>query len=417
MATSLWGKVYFRDLFAGLLQQEPGGRCVFTYDPSYLAREQPEAIAHTLPLREQPYTSEHGLHSFFDNLVAEGWFRNVQARALGVNPDDRFTLLLGFGRDLAGAVSVIDPEPQDGLRIDQGDPDAIAALASRASLSGIQRKLLVVKDEGGYRPAGPNELSTHIAKLGSSQLRDVVELEFLTTAAARVLLAGDPIVDMEIATVRKTSGPALVIPRFDRTPTGRKIHFEEFNQLLGRRSGDDKYEGAYEDMGRFIRETPGCLPAEADRLYRQILVCLLLGNTDAHFKNFAMFHTRDGLRLTPAYDLVAAAVYPEYQTIALSVTGARDMNLGALQAKHLVALGNGFGSNEGAILAAVQDINKRLPETQETIERSDVGDKKLRTDLVSRMEKRWRGSFASIGQLLSKRQNKGGRRRTLRSNG
>jgi len=414
VATSLWGKVYFRELFAGLLQQEPGGRCVFSYDSSYLARKQPEAIAFTLPLRDQPHVSERGLHSFFDNLVAEGWLRNAQARALGVNPDDRFALLLGFGRDLAGAVSVIDPEPQD-VRIDQGDPDAIAALASRASLSGIQRKLLVVKDGESYRPAGPNDQGTHIAKLGSSQLRDIVELEFLTTTAARVLLASDPVVDVEISTVRGISELALVVSRFDRTPSGRKLHFEEFNQLFGRRSGDDKYDGAYEDMGRFIRATPDCLPAEADRLYRQILACLLLGNTDAHFKNFAMFHTRDGLRLTPAYDLVAAALYPEYQTVALSLGGARDMNLGKLQAKHVIALGRGFGSNEAAIVAAVQDIEKRLPETQETIERSDVATKKVRTGLITKMEKRWRGSFASIGQLLSKRQSKDGRRRTLRS--
>ena len=35
MAAALWGKVYYNsDLFAGELRQEPGGRCVFTYDPS-----------------------------------------------------------------------------------------------------------------------------------------------------------------------------------------------------------------------------------------------------------------------------------------------------------------------------------------------------------------------------------------------
>ena len=32
-----------------------------------------------------------------------------------------------------------------------------------------------------------------------------------------------------------------MIPRFDRTPTGKRLHhFEEFNQLLGKSSGDDK---------------------------------------------------------------------------------------------------------------------------------------------------------------------------------
>ena len=83
-------------------------------------------------------------------------------------------------------------------------------------------------------------------------------------------------------------------------------------------------------MGRFIAGTPSCIPAEADRLLRRILACLLVGNTDAHFKNFAMFHTRDGLRLTPAYDLVAASVYPDYQTIALQLAGAESLAIGSL---------------------------------------------------------------------------------------
>jgi serine/threonine-protein kinase HipA len=40
MAVSLWGRVYYNDLFAGILRQEPSGRCVFTYDPGYLKRDE-----------------------------------------------------------------------------------------------------------------------------------------------------------------------------------------------------------------------------------------------------------------------------------------------------------------------------------------------------------------------------------------
>ena len=85
MANTLWGKIYYKDTYAGRLQEEPGGRVVFTYDPSYIQEKQP-AIAYTLPLREEPFISERGLHPFFDNLVAEGWFRNAQAKALGIDP-------------------------------------------------------------------------------------------------------------------------------------------------------------------------------------------------------------------------------------------------------------------------------------------------------------------------------------------
>lgn len=417
MASAAWGNVYLGDVFVGVLKQDPGGRHIFNYDAAHLGRDQPQPIAQSLPLRAEPFIDDSGLHPFFDNLVAEGWLQNAQARALGINPGNRLALLLGFGRDLAGAVSIIDPEPTQALQLDPNDAVTIAALTSRGSLSGVQRKLLIVRDGRGFRPAGPTELSTHIAKLASGQLSEIVDLEFLTTFAARALLPGEPIVDMEIATLRGIGEPALVIPRFDRTPTGRKLHFEEFSQLLGRRAGGDKYEGAYENMANFIRKTPGCLPAESDRLYRRILACLLLGNTDAHFKNFAMFHTRDGLRLTPAYDLVASSFYGQYQTIALSIGSAANLNIGALQAKHIIALGTGFGLNETAIANAIEDIGKQLSGAKDSLAESKVGAPALRDDLIARMDKRWNGSFALTGKLLSKRQSKGGRLRTLRNSG
>ena len=414
MAKALWGKVYLQDIYAGRLEEEPGGRCIFTYDASYLEfrtdreRRQPP-IAHTLPLRPAPYVSERGLHPFFDNLVAEGWFRNAQARALGIAPDNRFALLLGFGHDLAGGVSVVDPEPAERHTLDHADEATIAALLGRASLSGIQRKLLVVEDGGTYRPVGPDELSTHIAKLPSGNLTNLLELEYLTTEAVRALLPDEEIVSTEIVRLPSIGEDALIIPRFDRTPTGKRIHFEEFNQLLGKYSGDAKYQGAYEDMGQFIIGTPLCIPAEADRLLRRILACLLVGNTDAHFKNFAMFHTRDGLRLTPAYDLVAASIYPEYQTIALRLAGAENLAIGSLRAKHLLQMAEGFGINEGALLSAIEQLSKRFPSAMEAVERSETGSAPLRDNLRTKMEKRWRASFALTGQLSSKRRSRGAR--------
>src|ERR1700693_3562064 len=145
MATSLWGKIYYNDLFAGELRQEPGGRCVFTYDPTYLRAGHP-SVAFTLPRQAAPHICEQGLHPFFDNLVAEGWLRNAQARALKVDPNNRFALLLAFGRDCAGVVGITDPDPDDDPAVDLGDPTAAAALASRSSLSGVQPKLLAVQE-------------------------------------------------------------------------------------------------------------------------------------------------------------------------------------------------------------------------------------------------------------------------------
>ena len=405
MAAALWGKIYFdRTLFAGELRQEPGGRCVFTYDPTYLQAGHPP-IAFTLPPRPEPYISEPGLHPFFDNLVAEGWLRNAQARALKVDPNNRFALLLAFGHDCAGAVSVIDPTPLAEPSIDVGDPMAVAALTSRASLSGVQPKILVVKEDQHFRPARANETSTFIAKLPSGALRDLVENEYLATVAYRTLLPDDDIVEPAIALVQGIKEPALLVPRFDRLPSGAKRHFEEFNQLLGKRSGDDKYDARYDDMAMFIRDTPGCVAADAWRLLRRILVCLLIGNTDAHLKNFAMFHVPGGLRLAPAYDLLAAALYPEYRELALAIGPASNLVLEQVRPKHVVALGNAYGVDSALLLDIVHKLDARRETAKKAISAAAkrVRQEALGAQLVQFMEKRWNGSFKSIGRFLSKK--------------
>lgn len=404
MAAALWGKVYYNDLFAGELRQEPGGRCVFTYDAMYLEARHP-AIAVTLPLQAAPQVCERGLHPFFDNLVAEGWLRNAQARALKVNSNNRFALLLAFGHDCAGAVSVIDPAPLSEPSIDVSDPMAVAALTSRASLSGIQPKLLAVKEGRRYRPARRDETSTFIAKLPSGALRDIIQNEYLTTIACRALLPDDDIVQPLIAPLVGIEELALVVPRFDRLRSGAKRHFEEFNQLLGKRSGDDKYEASYEDMATFILNTPGCTPVDAWRLYRRILICFLTGNTDAHLKNFAMFHTNDGLRLTPAYDLVAAGLYPEYRTLALAIGNAANLTLEQLKPKHLVALSTGYKLDTKTLTTTVDALDRRRAAAERAVKAAAkrIGEENLGSKLLDLMERRWNGSFSSIGQFLSKK--------------
>jgi serine/threonine-protein kinase HipA len=299
MAELLYGRIDFHDQLAGTLRQEPDGRFAFQYDPAYL-RSGISAIAYTLPLQTDPIYSASGLHPFFDNLVAEGWLANAQARALEIGPDNRFARLLAFGHDCVGAAAVIDPRPRIQPRLDAGSPEETAALANRASISGVQPKLLVVKTDAGYRPAGPNEASTHIAKLPSGSLSGIVELEYLTMIAAAELLRPDAIAEIEVAEVAGLSGRCLVVRRFDRQEDGSKLHFEEFNQLLNH-SSEAKYDGAYSDMAAFIRDNGRCQVADADLLLRRVLACILLGNNDAHMKNFGLLYLGSAMRLAPIW--------------------------------------------------------------------------------------------------------------------
>jgi hypothetical protein len=104
------------------------------------------------------------------------------------------TLGIWFSIGLVGVFLLLQHKYLDHL-----DEATIKAALGRASLSGVQRKLLLVKDGKEFRPVKSKELSTRIAKLPSGDLKNLVELEFLTTLAVKNLLPRDEVVDLKIA--------------------------------------------------------------------------------------------------------------------------------------------------------------------------------------------------------------------------
>lgn len=397
MTTRRYGTVCFGKDVAGTVEQTPDGRFAFTYASSYLDEEGAQ-IAHTLPRQEKPYYSL-GLHSFFENLVAEGWLAQAQNRSLGIQGDDCFARLLTFGLDFPGAVSVIDAKPAATLDLTHSTEEETVALASRASISGVQPKLLALKEGTKFRPVEYGEASTHIVKLPSSEFEHLIELEYLTTKAASVLLPEDEIVDVEIARVEKIQGDCLVVQRFDRTAAGTKIHFEEFNQLLGRPT-ESKYEGSYGEMAEFIRkhqtEQEG---NDIERLFRRVLACILLGNNDAHLKNFGLLYRAGGFRLAPFYDIVAPSVYPRFRQtgLALKITsGTNPHSLSGIGPRHLSLLAKSFGLSKAILELAVSELKQLLGAAQEVVSQSEFGSVSLKKQLVDLMRKRWNGTFASI---------------------
>jgi serine/threonine-protein kinase HipA len=399
MATRLYGTVFFEKEVAGTLEQVPDGRFAFAYTSSYLDGGGVQ-FAYTLPRQEEPHYS-FGLHPFFDNLVAEGWLARAQSRALAIRGDDRFARLLAFGLDCPGAVSVVDPKPATTPDLTHGTGEEIAALTNRASISGVQPKLFAVQEGKKFRPAQRGEASSHIAKLPSPELQHLVELEYLTTSAARVLLPADEIVEVEIAPVEKIHGECLLVRRFDRTARGAKIHFEEFNQLFGR-PAESKYEGSYGEMAEFIRaHQTQQREMDIDRLFRRVLVCILLGNNDAHLKNFALLYTSEGFRLGPFYDIVAPSVYPRFRQtgLALKITpGTNPHSLSDIGARHLSLLAKSFGLSHALLELAVLDLKRHVGAAQDVVRQSEVGSTHLKKQLIDLMGKRWNGTFASIGK-------------------
>jgi serine/threonine-protein kinase HipA len=392
VSSLLWGKVYYREFFAGIISEEQNERIVFTYDRDYVNANHPP-LSHTLPLRLEPYVS-NGLPPFFDNLVAEGWLEGVQTKLLSKETARRFELLLAFGHDCHGAVSVICPEQVNLNKemVDEQDPKEIALLVGRASLAGAQPKLALVLREGIYYPAKLGEVSTHIAKFAPVKHGDLITNEYLTTLAFKALLPEDDVVESVLGHVEGINEPALIVKRFDRDEQGNRVHFEEFAQLLGL-SARGKYSGVFRDMADFIHQTKSCDASDVYKLYQRILAGILLGNTDMHFKNFALFHTPHGLRLTPSYDQVAALLY-HYNTVALASFLRQEVKINSLRKKHIISMGEEFALPTSAINEAIEHVASNIKQAQETIKRSHYGMQAAKEKLIAMMDLQWQRTFA-----------------------
>ena len=104
------GKVYFRDQFAGTIEQKDG-EYIFTYDSNYIAREDAKPISFTLPLRKEPY-KQKTMIPFFDGLIPEGWLLDIATKNWKIDRRDRMGLLLTVCPDCVGAVHVINEDGQ-----------------------------------------------------------------------------------------------------------------------------------------------------------------------------------------------------------------------------------------------------------------------------------------------------------------
>lgn len=368
-----------------------GADFIFQYHPSYLADPSLPPISANLPKQKERFTTEDGLHPFFDNILAEGWFGSAQGHAIGVDPkrisDDmenlgeRYHRMLMFGRDCPGAVwaTYIRVDPNIGPPAVLHQETIQAALQSRSTIPGKQPKLLGVEMDGKLRPANYGETSTHIIKLPKDTMPGIMEYEYMSTVATKALLPGVPVMDANLTRLHLRNGKereVLAIKRFDRTPQGGRVHFEEINQILNK-PNSDRYNGSYADIAHCVGERMG--KEGVKQFYARLLTQFLLGNVDNHFKNFAMFHDHatDKWSMTPEYDLAPTVNYHK-STLALFSTPYRVQDpfttkaeskeqYSELNPKILVKMGQEFGLGIPEIKDVIEGIKANIPAARQAV--------------------------------------------------
>jgi serine/threonine-protein kinase HipA len=183
------------------------------------------------------------------------------------------------------------------------------------SVSGVQPKLGLRRQGGRYVARTRAGASTRvIAKLPVAGRPHMPQLEMLSLQMAGA--AGVEVCHAELAPLSAIAAEHsyalpdepefLAVTRFDRDGA-RRIHFEDFAQVLAI-DPMHKYTASYLDMALAMRAFPSLGDDAVFELLRRLVVNDLLGNPDAHLKNFGVLYP-DGLapRLAPAYDIVAYA--------------------------------------------------------------------------------------------------------------
>jgi len=194
--------------------------------------------------------------------------------------------------------------------------------ATKMSIQGVQQKLsavISVKDEvfklvdtGGKYILKPQH---HIYEA-------VPENEDLTMKLAAIAGLEVPLHGMIHCLDNSLT---YFIKRFDRYSKGKRLAVEDFAQLLGK-SRETKYQSSMEQVATVIEEYCTFPALEKSRLFRLSIFNFLVGNEDAHLKNFSLLTRKDGsITLSPAYDLLnSTIVIAGSEQLALSLNGKKN---------------------------------------------------------------------------------------------
>ena len=306
------------------------GRLSFSYSPRWLQSPSAQPLSRSLPLRPESF-DDKATRPFFAGLLPEGDKRKLVAMALQVSPQNDYALLNGIGGECAGAVTLLEPGQQPtGLTSEQyvrwlDDGELIAILDElprrpmlagkdglRLSLAGAQDKLPVVFINGHIGLPKQNTPSSHILKPAISAVEGSVYNEgFCMALAMRLKLS------VASTSIRRVADRVyLLVERYDRLrqPDGslQRLHQEDFCQALGV-APEYKYqnEGGPDLTQCFdlIRKATRPSAPQVLRLLDYVIFNALIGNHDAHAKNFSLIYTRRGTVLAPLYDTLSTAVY------------------------------------------------------------------------------------------------------------
>ncbi len=326
--------VWLNDALVGQLNLTRNDGCEFRLFESYKnAYPRPILGQQFIDDPDHVHSSRQRTPPRFSNLLPEGPLRDLIARQAGVSVYREFFLLHHLGEDLPGAVRIV---------ADEVFPETAGAALSATdehqregdwhfSLTGVQLKFSALREGRGMTIPVSGTGGDWIVKLPDARFPDVPENEHATMRWAEA--SGITIPEIQLIPVAEISGlppeastvagqAALAVRRFDRPLAGKRVHIEDFAQILGLYPEQKYASYNYETLANLVYKLAG--EAELDEFIRRLVFVVAAGNGDAHLKNWSLIYP-DGVnaRLSPAYDFVSTIQYKADDQLALNLARSK----------------------------------------------------------------------------------------------
>ena len=370
--------VYLNSDPVGSLDQDDSGLLWFQYDAAWLKSPDAIPLSRSLPLQSKPFKGKFA-RPFFAGILPDEGPRGQIAAILGVSERNDFAMLERIGGECAGAVSLLPegmPHPGFGEKrmreLDEKElRDVIAELPRRPlmagtegirlSLAGAQSKLPVIIHGSTIGLPLGNTASTHIIKPEPERFPGLVANETLCMTLARSLGLNVP----PVASRMVGNTPCIVVQRYDRTinPDGTviRVHQEDFCQALGF-PPEKKYQ---QEGGPLLRDCISLLrdwstiPALDIRDFLDGLIFnVLIGNADAHAKNYSIVYREGQRRLAPLYDLVCTLAWPELSKVPAMKIG-RSESMESIAPAHWEKMAEESGVNWPMLRERIAELSRR----------------------------------------------------------
>jgi len=333
-------RVSMQNELVGTLLIDKQQRYHFEYAQSWIDRG--FAISPHIPFDSE--TDSTTIKRFLENLVPEGEGLEDIASFAHISKNNTFAIMHTIGYDTAGALvfgdnrnsnrAIFREISSDELRgrIEQLESRSIAIWDKnvRLSLAGVQAKLPIIIRNSKMGLANGTLSSTHIMKFQTKKHLNIVINELFCMSLAQKI--GLNVAKVELK--RLGNYPTLLIKRFDRVYRDdfvERLHIIDGCQMLNL-PPTYKYEqnfGSSRDV-KHIKEgasfkklfamTKVCrVPAKAQlELLNWASFNLIIGNSDAHGKNFSFFVDKQGITPTPFYDMLCVMMYDFDHNLAMS---------------------------------------------------------------------------------------------------